>query len=109
MAVSWCDAKKMNRLELAKPADNLTNAPGGILLLLQSATNAFAMLLRSTNLWTGLVHDLSVSNCAVHVEYLANARAAHLDLDQFLLKARDLSNLPGTNMLASLSLRWETN
>ncbi len=101
--------ESVNVLELAKPADTATNAPGGILLLLQSVTNAFAMLLQSTNLWTGAIHDISVSNCALRLEDLANARPARLDLDQIAFNAKELSNVPGANMTASLSLRWETN
>lgn len=101
--------ESVNVLEMARPADTATNAPGGILLLLQSVTNVFAMLLQSTNLWTGAIRDISVTNCALHLEDLANARPARLDLDQIAFKAKEVSNVPGTNMTASLSLRWETN
>ncbi len=99
----------VNLLEIAKPVENATNAPGGILFLLQSVTNAFAMLLNSTNLSSGIVHDITVTNCALHLEDLANARPAHLDLDQISLNAKELSNVPGKDMTADLSLRWETN
>src|SRR4030095_1130351 len=98
-----------NMLELAKPAETATNTSSGILLLLQSVTNAFAMLLQSTNLWTGTIHDLHFGNCAVHLEDEANARPARLDLDEISFSAKNISNVPGTNMTASLSLRWETN
>ncbi|HLP76517.1 MAG TPA: DUF748 domain-containing protein, partial [Candidatus Paceibacterota bacterium] len=37
----------INVIELAKPAEGATNAPGGILFLLHSVTNAVAMLLNS--------------------------------------------------------------
>ena len=45
----------INVVELAKPAEPATNAPGGILFLLRSVTNAVAMLLNSTNQWSGTV------------------------------------------------------
>ena len=41
----------INVVELSKPAADMTNAPGGILLLLRSVTNAVALLLNSTNAW----------------------------------------------------------
>ena len=99
----------VNILEVAKPVDNATNAPGGILFLLQSVTNAFAMLLNSTNAASGVLHDITVTNCSLHLEDLANARPAHLDLDQIALDAKELSNIAGKDMTADLSLRWETN
>lgn len=99
----------VNILEVAKPVDNATNAPGGILFLLQSVTNAFAMLLNSTNAASGVLHDITVTNCSLHLEDLANARPARLDLDQISLDAKELSNIPGKDMTADLSLRWETN
>jgi hypothetical protein len=101
--------QSVNLLEMAKPAETATNAPGGILLLLQSVTNAFAMFFQSTNLWTATLHDLNVSNCAVQLEDEAQARPARLRLDEITLNAKELSNTHGTNMTAALSLRWETN
>lgn len=101
--------ESVNVLELGKPADTATNAAGGILLLLQSVTNAFAMLLQSTNLWTGTIHDITMTNCALRFEDMANARPVRLDLDQIAINAKAISNVPGKNMTASLSLRWETN
>ncbi|MGZ4974038.1 MAG: DUF748 domain-containing protein, partial [Limisphaerales bacterium] len=99
----------VNLLEIAKPVENATNAPGGILFLLQSVTNAFAMLLNSTNAASAIVHDITVTNCGLHLEDLANARPAHLDLDQISLNAKELSNISGKDMTADLSVRWETN
>ncbi len=55
----------INVVELAKPVENATNAPGGILLLLRSVTNAVAMLLNSTNQWSATVHDVDFTNCAL--------------------------------------------
>jgi hypothetical protein len=99
----------INALEAAKPVATATNAPGGILLLLRSVTNAVAMLLNSTNQWRGTVHDVDFTNCALHLEDLANSRPARLDLDDITLTAKNISNLPHTNLTADLSLRWNTN
>jgi hypothetical protein len=38
-----------------------------------------------------------------------NVRPAHLDLSDIALTARNISNLPGTNLEATLSLNWNTN
>ena len=99
----------VNVVELSKPAESPTNAPGGILLLLRSVTNAVAMLLNSTNEWSGTVHSITASNCELHLEDLANPRPAKLDLSDITLQAKNLSNLPGTNLEAEFSLRWNTN
>ena len=93
----------------SQPAEAATNAPGGIPALLGSITNAAAMLLNSTNLWTGTVHDVEFSNCAIHLEDLANSRPARLDLGDIALSVKNISNLPGTNLTVELSLRWNTN
>jgi hypothetical protein len=99
----------VNLVELSKPAESAANAPGGILLLLRSITNTVAMLLSSTNAWTGSLENFDLQNCALRLEDLANARPARLDLDDITLAAQHLSNLPGTNLSVSLSLRWNTN
>ena len=99
----------INALEAAKPVATATNAPGGILLLLRSVTNAVAMLLNSTNQWNGTVHDVNFTDCALHLEDLVNSRPARLDLDDITLTAKNISNLPHTNLTAELSLRWNTN
>lgn len=99
----------LNVVELAKPSATAPNESGGIALLLQSVTNAVSLLLHSTNQWAGLVRDVSVTNCAVHFEDDANSRPATLDLSDIALTAKNLSNLPGTNLEAQLSLRWNTN
>jgi hypothetical protein len=99
----------INALEAAKPVATETNAPGGILLLLRSVTNAVAMLLNSTNQWSTTVHDVNFTNCAFHLEDLVNLRPARLDLDDVTLTAKNISNLPRTNLTAELSLRWNTN
>jgi hypothetical protein len=99
----------INMLELAQPAETATNAPGGILLLLQSVTNAFAMLLQSTNLWSGTVHEVAVTNCSLRASDLVNSRPVDFALDHIWLAAKNISNLPGRDMSATLSLNWETN
>ena len=101
--------KAINVVELAKPAEDLTNAPGSIVLLLHSISNAVVMLLDSTNTWSATIHDVNVSNFALSLEDLANSRPARLELDNITLTARNISNLPHTNLNAALSLRWNTN
>ncbi len=93
----------------SQPAEAATNAPGGIPALLGSITNAAALLLNSTNLWTATVHDVEFTNCAFSLEDLANSRPARLDLDDITLSVKNISNLPGTNLTVALSLRWNTN
>jgi hypothetical protein len=99
----------INVVELAKPAATAANAPGGILLLLRSVTNAVTMLLNSTNQWAATIHEVNVTNCAAHIKDEVNSRPATLDLTDISLVAKNISNLPGTNLTADLSLRWNTN
>jgi hypothetical protein len=99
----------INVVEISKPAESTANAPGGILFLLRSVTNAVALLLNSTNQWSGTVHDVNFTNCALHLEDFVNSRPARLDLDDITLTAKNISNLPDTNLTAELTLRWNTN
>jgi hypothetical protein len=99
----------INVVELAKPAEDLTNAPGGILFLLHSVTNVVALLLNSTNQWSATIHDVDFTNCALHLEDRVNSRPATLELDDITLAAKNISNIPTTNLTAALSLRWNTN
>lgn len=100
----------INLVELSKPAADGTNATsGGIMFLLQSVTNAVAMLLDSTNQWAATIHLVNVTNCALKLEDLANARPVHLQLDDISVSAKHISNLPGSNLTAAVSLRWNTN
>jgi hypothetical protein len=99
----------INVVELAKPSVPDAAASDGILLLLRSVTNAVAMLLESTNQWHGAVNAVDITNCAVHLEDHVNSRPATLDLTDISLAAKNISNLPGTNLTAELSLRWNTN
>ena len=107
--LSRSKTEAINLVEISKPPATAANASGGILLLLHSVTNAVAMLLNSTNQWSGTIHEVAVTNCALHVEDLVNSRPAKLDLDQISLNAKNISNIPGTNLTATLSLRWNTN
>ena len=99
----------INVVELSKPSESATNVPGGVLVLLQAVTNAVALLLNTTNAWSGTVHEVAVTNCALNLEDLVNSRPVRLGLDQISLQATNLSNLPGANLHAALSLRWNTN
>jgi hypothetical protein len=99
----------VNLLELAQPAESVTNAPGGILFLLQAATNVFNMLLGSTNLWSATLDQLEITNCAMRWEDLATTRPVRLELDQVAVSGRHLSNVAGSNETATVSLRWNTN
>jgi uncharacterized protein involved in outer membrane biogenesis len=99
----------VNVVELAKPSAGANNAPAGILFLLRSVTNAVATLLDSTNQWRGAVGSVAVTNCTLHLEDLANTRPARLDLSDITFAAKNISNLPGTNLTADLSLCWNTN
>ena len=99
----------LNVVEMTKPAETTASAPGGVILLLQSVTNAVAMLLDSTNQWRGTVHEVAFTNCGLHFEDDANLRPAKLDLTDVALSVRDISNVPTTNLTAALSLRWNTN
>jgi len=99
----------INLVEAAKPSATATNVPGGILFLLRSVTNVVSLLLQSTNQWSGLVQGISVTNCALHLEDDVNTRPARLDLSDITFDAKNISNLPGTNLTATLALRWNTN
>ncbi|MSU59365.1 MAG: DUF748 domain-containing protein [Pedosphaera sp.] len=102
-------SQAVNLVELSKPADTATNAPGGILLLLQSVTNAVAMLLNSTNQWSATIHDVALTGGAVTLEDFVNSRPVRLELADIAVNAKHLSNVPGTNLTAEVSLRWNTN
>ncbi len=99
----------VNVLEAAKPAASATNTAGGIIFLLRSVTNAVTLLLQSTNQWSGIVHQVDITNCSLHLEDLVNSRPAKLDLTGIRFMAKNISNLPGTNLNAELSLNWNTN
>jgi hypothetical protein len=100
----------VNVVELSKPASlENANTSGGILLLLRSVTNAVNMLLSSTNQWAATVQKISVWDFSLSLEDLVNSRPARLALDQISLDATNLSNLPGQELTATLSHRWNTN
>jgi uncharacterized protein DUF748 len=99
----------VNMIEMARPAEGATNAPGGILFLLHAATNVFAALLESTNLASATLHELNVTNCALVWEDFVNSRPVRLPVDEIAITARELSNVPGSNMTVNAALRWNTN
>jgi hypothetical protein len=99
----------INVIQMAQPPPNATNAPGGILVLMRAATNAFDALVSSTNLWSARVRQIDATNCSLRWEDLATARPVHLLVDDISLAARDLSNISSSNQTAVLSLRWNTN
>jgi hypothetical protein len=108
----WVQRNKdatINVVEFSKPAETADKAPGGIVFLLRSVTNAVAMILNSTNQWTGIIHDVNLQNGALSLVDLVNSRPVRLDLDNITLIAKNISNVPGTNLTTELSLRWNTN
>jgi len=100
----------INLLQLAEPAPGTIGRPGGgVLLLMKAATNAFAALIQSTNLWSATVHQVEVTNCSAQWEDQAAPRPVQLTVDEIALSARHISNVPGSNQTAQLSIRWNTN
>jgi hypothetical protein len=99
----------INVVELSKPPDTAGQAPGGIMLLLRSVTNIVAQLLDSTNAVVGTIREVNFQNGALSLTDLINSRPVSLNLDQISLTATDISNVPGTNLTATLALRWNTN
>jgi hypothetical protein len=93
----------------AQFAETTTNSSCGLPALLGSITNAIAQFLRTTNYWTGTIHDLEFTNVAFHLEDLTPSRPARLDLDDITLSVKNISNDPKTNLTTALALRWNTN
>jgi len=93
----------------APKATQATNTTDAILLLLESVTNGVASFSKITNSFAASIGTLSLSNCTVSLEDLANDRPARLTIDQIMVNATNLSNLPLTNMTTAVSLRWNTN
>ncbi len=93
------------------------NLPGNVessqsppnILILRAVTNGFAALLDSANQVSVTLDDLQVTNTRLHFEDWANSRPAKLDLSDVNFDARNISNLPVTNLTAQLSLRWNTS
>jgi hypothetical protein len=52
---------------------------------------------------------VNLTNGAVSLEDLVHSRPARLELDNISLAAKNISNLPDTNLTATLALRWNTN
>jgi hypothetical protein len=98
----------LNLATISQSAEGV-NTPGGILLLLQAATNAVAMLMNTTNLWSATLDDLQVTNCALAWEDAATRRPVRALVDQLAVSGKHLSNIPGSNQTANVLLRWNTN
>ena len=101
----------INVVEMAEPPATTatTNAPGGILVLLSAITNVFSTLLSSTNAAFASLNDLSIQNCSLSIQDEVQSRPVNLRIDEINIAAKNLSNLPGSNLTANLSLRWNTN
>jgi hypothetical protein len=102
-------SKNINVIEISQPKQNAANNVGAIVLLLQSVTNTVATLVSSTNQWNAAIHEMYVTNCAIHLVDLANSRPATLDLDRITFIAKNISNQSNTNLTAKTSVRWNTN
>jgi hypothetical protein len=98
--------KAVNVVEIATPKVAKPVAPGGILLFLNAITNGVATLIRTTNQWTGIIHEVDFTNCGAHLLDLANARPATLDLDNVNVNIKDISNYPNSNVTAAVSMNW---
>ena len=79
------------------------------ILVLQAVTNMFAQLVGSTNQIACTLENLEITNGAAHFQDFGNLHPAKLDLTGISLEAKNISNVPGTNMTAKLSLLWNTN
>ena len=101
--------EKINLLQLTEPASEKTNAPGGILFLMQTFTNAYAALLQTTNLWTATLQDLQVTNCLLGWEDQAAPHPVSLRVDGLAVAAKNLSNVPGPKQTVAVSFHWNTN
>ena len=99
----------INVVQIAQPSENNAPKSGVIMFILRSVTNAVTMLVNSTNEWTATIHEVNYTNCSVHLADYANQRPATLDLDKISFNAKNISNLPNTNLTAALSMRWNTN
>jgi hypothetical protein len=99
----------INVLEIAKPKVSKPVAPGGILVFLNSITNAVATLIHTTNQWTGVIDEVNFTNCGGHLQDLAFARPATLDLDHINVDVKNISNIPNINITAGVSMDWNRN
>ena len=95
-----------NFLQIVKPSASKPVPPGGILVFLNTITNAVASLMNSTNKWTGIIHEVNFTNCGMHLLDLAYGRRATLDLSNVDVDAKNICNIPNTNITAGVSLDW---
>ncbi|MGH7942120.1 MAG: DUF748 domain-containing protein [Limisphaerales bacterium] len=101
--------KTVNVIQIAQPKVSKPAAPGGVLLFLNTITNAVAALINTTNQWTGVIHEINFTNCQAHLLDLGYGRPATLDLNHINLDVKNISNIPNTNATARLSLDWNRN
>jgi hypothetical protein len=101
--------KALNLVQIAKPKVSKPVAPGGILVFLNTITNAVATLISTTNQWTGIIHEVNFTNCGGRLLDLAFARPATLDLDDINMDVKNISNFPNTNITAGISMDWNRN
>ncbi|HMP82411.1 MAG TPA: DUF748 domain-containing protein [Verrucomicrobiota bacterium] len=99
----------INLVEASRPSDESASAPGGVMFLLRATTNAFAALIHSTNHWSATLHDLLLTNCAMHWSDASPAAPVYLPVDDIVVAARHISNIPGSNMILNASFTWNTN
>lgn len=95
-----------NVLQIAKPKVSKPTAPGGILVFLNAITNTVATLVKTTNQWTGIIHEVNFTNCGAHLLDLALAHPASLDLQRINVDVKNISNIPNSNVTAGVSMDW---
>lgn len=99
----------INLVELSKPNPDATNVAGSVQMVLQSLTNVVALLMHTTNAWSGAIREIDVQNYALRLEDLATPRPVRLDLDDIRVNVKNVSNVPGSNLTAAVAMRWNTN
>jgi len=99
----------VNLIELSKPSPEAANVAGSIVVLLNSVTNVVQWLISTTNNWIGSLHEFNITNFAVRLDDHATARPVRLDLDDIRVSVRHVSNVPGSNLAAQVSMRWNSN
>jgi hypothetical protein len=101
--------ERINLLRLAGSPEDRTNAPGGIIFLMQALTNAYSALLQTTNIWTATVRDLQVTNCVLGWRDFAAPQPVSVEVSHLSVLASNLSNIPGPKQTLAVSLHWNTN
>ncbi len=102
-------AAPFNFLQIVKPGVSKPTPPGGVLVFLNAITNAVSTLIHAKNEWTGIIHEVNFTNCGVQLTDLAYGHPATLDLSNVDVDAKNISNIPNTNITATVSLDWNKN